>query len=216
MTFISLKKNFYMIMKKVFLIFPAVVILAFSFQATVSAQTKSAKLKATSLKKGKVQLARGAVKSIIDLSKDVSGCITVYDRSDPKVKMDTTNISLFDTVVKGGKTYVVLLAEINSGCNITGECGAATDTTLVWLKLNSALKVESKKAVVVQSCFWGDIHLTEESGDIKLKGGKLSLQIETNRFKSDLEYSVSTVTYDRAAPEKGLEVKTEKPPRPVN
>lgn len=183
---------------------------------SVFAQSKTAKLKATSLKKGKVQLTRGTVKSIIDLSKDVSGCITVYDRSDPKVKMDTTNISLFDSVVKGGKTYVVLLAEINSGCNITGECGAATDTTLVWLKLNSALKVESKKAVVVQSCFWGDINLTEESGDIKLNGGKLSIQTETNLYKKDLEYSVSTITYDRASPEKGIVVKTEKPGRPTN
>lgn len=192
----------------------AVFIALILLSPSVFAQSKAAKLKATSLKKGKVQLARGTVKSIIDLSKDVSGCITVYDRSDPKVKMDTTNISLFDSVVKSGKTYVVLLAEINSGCNITGECGAATDTTLVWLKLNSALKVESKKAVVVQSCFWGDINLTEESGDIKLKGGKLSIQTETNLYKKDLEYSVSDVSYDRAEPEKGLVVKTEKPARP--
>jgi hypothetical protein len=189
--------------------------LMFGCDISLFAQTKPARLKAVSLKKGKVQLARGVVKSIIDLSKDVSGCITVYDRSDPKAgKIDTTDISLFDTVVKGGKTYVVLLAEINSGCNITGECGAATDTTLVWLKLNSALKVEAKKAVVLQSCFWGDINLTEESGDIKLKGGKLSLQIETNLYKKDLEYSVSAVTYDHAAPEKGLVIKTEKPARP--
>jgi hypothetical protein len=193
----------------------AVFIVLALFSSSLFAQSKAAKLKATSLKKGKVQLARGALKSIIDLSKDVSGCITVYDRSDPKgKKIDTTDISLFDSVVKGGKTYVVLQAEINSGCNVTGECGAATDTTLVWLKLNSALKVESKKAVVVQSCFWGDINLTEESGDIKLKGGKLSLQIETNLYKTDLEYSVSTITYDRASPEKGIVVKTEKPARP--
>jgi hypothetical protein len=203
-------------MKKQIFTFFVALISVILFQSMLIAQSKPAKLKATSLKKGKVQLARGVVKSIIDLSRDVSGCITVYDRSDPKVKMDTTNISLFDSVVKGGKTYVVLLAEINSGCNITGECGAATDTTLVWLKLNSALKVESKKAVVVQSCFWGDINLTEESGDIKLKGGKLSLQIETNLYKKDMEYSVSTITYDHAAPEKGLEVKTEKPKRPEN
>jgi hypothetical protein len=201
-------------MKKLILTGCIILISTVLFQPPVFAQAKPAKLKATSLKKGKVQLARGAVKSIIDLSKDVSGCITVYDRSDPKVKMDTTNISLFDTVVKGGKTYVVLVAEINSGCNITGECGAATDTTLVWLRLNNRLKVESKKAVVVQSCFWGDINLTEESGDIKLKGGKLSLQIETNLYKTDLEYSVSTITYDRAEPEKGIVVKTEKPSRP--
>lgn len=200
-------------MKKIFFSGFILTLAACLFPA--SAQTKSAKLKATSLKKGKVQLSRGAVKSVIDLSKDVSGCIVVYDSSDPKArKVDTTDISLFDSVVKGGKTYVVLQAEINSGCNVNGECGAATDTTLVWLKLNNRLQVESKKAVVVQSCFWGDINLTEESGDIKLKGGKLSIQVETNLYKTDLEYSVSTIDYDRATPEKGLVVKTDKPPRP--
>jgi hypothetical protein len=136
--------------------------------------------------------------------------------------MDTTDFDKVDEVVKGGKTYLLLSSEINSGCNVSGQCGAATDLTLVWLKLNSRLKVESKKAVTVQSCFWGDISMIEddtvdETADnayFKLKDGKLSLQFETNRFKSDLEYSVTTVKYDRAEAGKGLVVNTEKRTRP--
>lgn len=186
------------------------------FSVSGFAQTKTAKLKVTPLKKGKVQLSRGPVKSILDLSKDISGCIVTYDRGDPKAgKMDTTDFDKVDEVVKGGKTYLLLSSEINSGCNVSGQCGAATDLTLVWLRLNSRLRVESKKAVTVQSCFWGDISMIDD-GEIKLKGGKLSLQFETNRYKTDLEYSVSTLTYDRAAPEKGLQVKTDKSPRPTN
>lgn len=204
------------------LIFLSGLILISSLSANVIAQTKTAKLKVTSLKKGKVQLSRGAVKSVLDLSKDVSGCIVVYDRSEPKTKIDTTNFSAVDSVVKGGKTYLLLLAEINSGCNITGQCGAATDLTLVWLKLNSSLRLEQKKAVIVQSCFWEDINIIdEESGDetdasgyFKLKNGVLSLQFETNRYHTEQDYSVSTVTYDHSQPEKGIAVKIEKPKRP--
>jgi hypothetical protein len=200
-----------------------VLLTALVFHAPAFAQ-KAAKIKVTPLKKGKVQLARGTVKSVLDLSKDISGCIVTYDRGDPKAgKMDTTDFDKIDEVVKGGKTYLLLVSEINSGCNVTGECGAATDLTLVWLKLNSRLQIESKKAVAVQSCFWGDISIIgddeapsdgETGGYFTLKKGALSLQFETNRFKAGLEYSVTTVKYDRAAAEKGLVVKTEKRARP--
>jgi hypothetical protein len=194
------------------------------FPQPVSAQTKSAKIKVTPLKKGKVQLSRGALKSILDLSKDISGCIVVYDRGDPKAgKMDTTSFDKIDEVVKGGKTYLLLSSEINSGCNVSGQCGAATDLTLVWLKLNSRLQVESKKAVVVQSCFWGDINIIDDEAspedtgsDLKLKNGILSLKFETNRYKTDLEYSVTSVKYDRAQAQKGLIIETEKKERPAN
>jgi hypothetical protein len=192
-----------------------------AFGNSAVAQTK---IKVTPLKKGKVQLARGKVKSVLDLSKDVSGCIVAYDRSDPKAgKIDTTDFDKIDEVVKGGKTYLLMVSEINSGCNITGECGAATDLTLVWLKLNSRLQIESKKAVAVQSCFWGDINMiddgetsdeTDSSGNFEFKKGVLSLEFETNRYKTDLEYSVTSVKYNHAAAEKGLIVKTEKRTRP--
>jgi len=204
------------------LLFLCGLILVSSVSSNVIAQNKTAKLKVTSLKKGKVQLTRGAVKSVIDLSKDISGCIVVYDRSEPKLRLDTTDFTSVDSVVKGGKTYLLLLAEINSGCNITGQCGAATDLTLVWLKLNSRLRVEQKKAVVAQSCFWGDINIMDEeagseddaSGTFKLKNNILSFRFETNRYHTEQDYSVSTVIYDRSQPEKGLVVKIEKPKRP--
>jgi len=194
----------------------------FVVSTDILAQSKKANIKVTPLKKGKVQLARGTVKSILDLSKDISGCIVVYDRGDPKAgKMDTTDFDKVDEVVKGGKTYLLLVSEINSGCNVSGECGAATDLTLVWLKLNSRLQIESKKAVTIQSCFWGDINIIDDEtspedtgSDLKLSKGKLSLQFETNRFKADLEYSVTTVKYDRTQAEKGLIVSTEKRSRP--
>ena len=162
---------------------------------------------------------------MLDLSKDISGCIVAYDRSDPKAgKIDTTDFDKIDEVVKGGKTYLLLVSEINSGCNITGECGAATDLTLVWLKLNSRLQIESKKAVAVQSCFWGDINIDRRRrGPIRWRNGRQFRikerrsfgEFETNRFKAGLEYSVTSVKYDRAAAEKGLIVKTDKRTRPA-
>jgi hypothetical protein len=195
--------------------------LLLTFGNSAVAQTK---IKVTPLKKGKVQLARGAVKSVLDLSKDISGCIVTYDRGDPKAgKMDTTDFDKIDEVVKGGKTYLLLVSEINSGCNVSGECGAATDLTLVWLKLNSRLQIESKKAVAVQSCFWGDISMiddgettneTDSTGNFKFSKGILALEFETNRYKTDLEYTVTSVKYNRAAAEKGLIVKTDKRARP--
>jgi hypothetical protein len=193
------------------------------FENSAAAQSK---IKVTPLKKGKVQLVRGKVKSVLDLSKDISGCIVTYDRGDPKAgKMDTTDFDKIDEMVKGGKTYLLLVSEINSGCNVSGECGAATDLTLVWLKLNSRLQIESKKAVAVQSCFWGDINIiddgetsneTDSSGNFKFSKGILAVEFETNRYKTDLEYQVTSVKYNRAAAEKGLIVKTEKRPRPVD
>lgn len=182
----------------------------------VAATYAAPKIKVTALKKGKVMLTRGSVKSTLDLSKDISGCIVTYDRGDPKHRnMDTTSFSKMDEVVRGGKTYLLLESEINSGCNVSGECGAATDLTLVWLELNDRLKIVKKEAVVVQSCFWGDINFVDEdNSDMKLIKGQLSVTIETNRYKTGLEYSVSTVTYDRAHAEDGLVVKTTKPLRP--
>jgi len=195
--------------------------LLLTFGNSAVAQTK---IKVTPLKKGKMQLARGKVKSILDLSKDISGCIVTYDRGDPTAgKMDTTDFDKIDEVVKGGKTYLLLVSEINSGCNVSGECGAATDLTLVWLKLNNRLQIESKKAVAVQSCFWGDINIigdgetsseTDPTGNFIFKKGILAVEFETNRYKTDLEYTVTSVTYNRAAAEKGLTVKTAKRPRP--
>jgi hypothetical protein len=209
-------------MKKLLIVFVSIVLLSI-FDGSAAAQTK---IKVTPLKKGKVQLARGKVKSVLDLSKDISGCIVTYDRSDPKTrKMDTTDFDKIDEVVKGGKTYLLLESEINSGCNVTGECGAATDLTLIWLKLNSRLQVESKKAVVVQSCFWGDINIiddgetsreTDPKGYFEFKKGVLSIEVETNRNKTDLEYTVTSVKYNHATAEKGLVVKTEKRNRPVD
>jgi len=190
----------------------------------VIAQNKAAKLRIMSLKKGRVQLTRGAVKSVLDLSKDISGCIVVYDRSHPKTKIDTTGFTMVNSVIKGGRTYAILLAEINSGCNITGECGAATDLTLVWLKLNSSLRMEQKKAVVVQSCFWGDIDLLDPEagseraadGIFKLENGILSFKFETNLYHAEQDYSISTVLYDSSHPEKGIIVTNEKTVRPKN
>jgi hypothetical protein len=203
-------------MKKQSLVVIVLIIFFTLTQISIFAQSKASKIKVTPLKRGKVQLARGAVKSILDLSKDISGCIVTYDPTTPRVRIDTTDFSKVDEAVKGGKTYLLLVSEINSGCKVTGECGAATDLTLVWLKLNSQLKIESKKAVVVQSCFWGDIEFVDDGNDdhFKLDRGKLALQFETNRFKSNLEYSVTTVKYDHAQAERGIVINTEKPARP--
>jgi len=182
-----------------------------------------ANLTVTPLKKGLVKLTRGGVARIVDLSKNISGCILVNDGAGKK--FDSSFFVGVDSVIKNGKTYLVLLAQAGASCNVMGYAGADIDLTLIWLKLSGRLQVEDKKAVVVESRAYQEVGLTlpetfqDRKGNrrpFRLIRGKLLVKFETNRYLTDEPYSLSTLRYARNQPEKGLVVKTVKRERPAN
>ena len=187
----------------------------------LSFSTFGQSLKVHSAGNGKARLTSGKLQSIINLSKDVSGCFQTYDATDPKRrKYDATGFDLIDSVKKGGSTYVVLLATAGGNCNVQGQCGATEDWTLIWLKLNQNLKVLAKKAAIVQSCFYDSFDLESELEEgktpFKMVKGELKVEYSENLYQKDLEYQYHTLTYKHAEAEKGLMIVSEKRQRPTN
>lgn len=180
-----------------------------------SINTFSQTIKVRPAGNGKVRFSNGKVQSIVNLSKDIAGCLMAYDSSDPKRKrFDVTSFELLDSVKKGSSIYVVLLASAQGNCNVQGQCGAAESHTLFWLKLNSPLRVQDKRVVVVEECL-DDINLSENSS-LKFNKGLLSIEIEDNLYRNNLDYTVTKLIYKHSAPEKGFSVKIEKRARPKN
>ena len=194
------------------------IILLLSFNAF------SQTIKVRAAKLGKAQIISGKASAVIDLSKDISGCLLIYDGTDPKLKKyDATGFNLLDSVRKNGAIYLVLVATSGGNCNVQGHCGATEDWTMIWLKLSNNLKVLDKKAVVVQSCHYGSIDLESielDKNDVqkppKLVNGKLKIGYSENQYREDRDYIFHTLTYKKAEAEKGFTVKTEKRERPKN
>lgn len=175
----------------------------------------SQSLRVRSAGNGKARISNGKVQSVINLQKDISGCLLTYDRSEQKRKIfDVTGFKLIDSVTKGNTTYLVLLATASGNCNVTGQCGAAESYTLFWLKLNKALKLIDKQVAIAQDCM-DDINLTEDSS-ITLNKGILRIEYEDNLYRESLDYSITKLVYKHAEAEKGFSIKTEKGARPKN
>src|SRR5262249_30536090 len=121
-------------------------------------------------------------------------------------------IKFVDRLKKDDKYYLVLIAQAQSNCNVQGLCGAASDFTLIWLKLGAGLKLEEKKFAVIEDCQANISVINSESDGpesdgeewpaVKLVGGKLA--IEFGNSADDTAHTVSRLTYDRKSPERGL------------
>lgn len=186
-----------------------ILILLLSFSAF------SQSIKVRSAGNGKARITNGKVQSVVNLSKDIGGCLLTYDATERKRKtFDVTAFELIDAVKIGNTTYVVFVATAQGNCNVQGQCGAAESYTLFWLKLNSALKVQSKQVAVVEECL-DDINLTEGSA-IKLKKGILSIEFEDNLYRESMDYTVTKLVYKHSEADKGFSIKTEKRDRPKN
>jgi hypothetical protein len=191
------------------------------FILLLSVSVFSQSVKVRSAGKGRARLTSGKLQSVINLSKDVSGCFLTYDITDPKRReYDVTAFDLIDSVKKNGSLYLVLLGSANGNCHIQGQCGAAEDWTLVWLKLSPTLKVLDKKAAIVQSCLYNSIDLESEFDEgktpLKMVNGELKVEYSENRYQQDLEYKYHTLTYKRSEAEKGFSIVTENRTRPKN
>ena len=165
-------------------------------------------IKVRSAKNGKVKIIKEKLSSVINLSKDLSGCPLVYDGSAPKErKVDVTKFELLDAIKKRNSTYLVLLATMGGNCNIQGECGATEDSTLVWLKLDQRLKAKNKKAVAIDSCRYNRVELVSP---VELVNGELKVEYSEIHYGEKREFEFYTLTYKRNEAEKGLMIITEK------
>src|SRR5262245_47987198 len=156
----------------------------------------------------RIRIVAGKERTLIDLKDDISGCLKVYDpQSTKSIAEQPLGIRVKDRVSKNEKHYLVLLTSAQSNCNIQGYCGAATDYTLIWLKLGASLKLEEKKSAVIEDCK-SNIYIADPEFErlneppIKLVRGKLT--IEYGNTLDDKVRTLSRLVYDRNSPEQGF------------
>jgi len=160
----------------------------------------------------RIRVVVGTERALVDLTDDASGCLELFDTYPPKRKSNRPlGIKVIDRVRKDDKYYLVLLTEAQSNCIVQGHCGGASDYTLIWLKLDSGLKLEEKKAAVIEDCL-SNISLidpvddTKEEPTVKLIRGKVTLEYG-NTLDDDV-HTMSRLVYDRKFPEQGFVITT--------
>jgi hypothetical protein len=187
-------------------------------QSSPAQQASSDPIKITAFPNAIFKFRQGSLNSSINLRGDIAGCTSkIYDGTNPKLESVTAVAStrVIDQIRKGKFWYTVFQTVLNSGCNVQGICGAASNVSIVWLKLDTKLKVISRKAVIVVECLT-NTSLTkwigktgEEMNDLidpklQMQAGKLELEFQTNDYTR--QKTVSSLRYDRRLPEKGLVV----------
>lgn len=188
---------------------------------------KPAPIKVKSGGLGRVIVTSGKLRSSIDLSKNVSGCLYASAAIKKQVKdcaASPVSFALVDATEKDGFNYVLISTDAAGNCNVCGRCGASTAFGLVWLKLDSSLKLVDKQSTPIEFCLLevtllSDIVEFNEQTQIE----KLNLVFDakdvlTVEFEKQItvekedepRYEFSHLEYSRKAPEKGLVIKTEK------
>ena len=186
-------------------------------QSSPAQQASSDPIQITAFPNAIFKFRRGNLNGSITLQGDIAGCTTgSYDGSDPNSKPSggAATTRVIDEIRKGAFWYVTFQTTLGSGCNIQGMCGAGSGVSVVWLKLDSKLKVISRKAVIVVECLtntglnkWAEQTGNDvmDSTDPKLRmvAGRLELEYETENYNTK-QKTISSLRYDRRTPEKGL------------
>jgi hypothetical protein len=183
-----------------------------------SGEPNTAAIKVYAARGMRIRIVAGTKRTLVDLTDDVSGCLDLFDPHTPKLKMkQPLGIKVIDRVRKDDKYYLVLLTSAQSNCNVQGHCGAATDSTLIWLKLGAGLKLEEKQSAVIVGCMT-NIDVVDPQYDsrdklvIKSVRGRLAIEYG-NTFDDDVR-TLSQLVYDRKFPEQGFVITTkEKKPQ---
>ncbi len=176
---------------------------------------------------GNVTIKKGKVSGVINLARQVSGCVYTSRQAVKFAPPDCASFGakadfkIIDAVSKNGKHYLIIESESpsgNSNCNACGRCGADGATSLIWVKLNARLKLEKKKSIPISDCEI-NTYLTEnkEIND-SLRDGKgyrfidNKLRIET-KGRSNVETKDRTLmdeiiiwNYSRNSAEKGFTI----------
>jgi hypothetical protein len=166
----------------------------------------------------RIRIVAGTERTLVDLTDDVSGCLDLFDPHTPKLKLkQPLRIKVIDRVRRDDKYYLVLLTIAQSNCNVQGHCGAATDSTLIWLKLGAGLKLEEKQSAVIVGCRTNiDVvdpqYNSQDELVIKPVRGRLAIEYG-NTFDDDVR-TLSQLVYDKKFPERGFVITTkEKKPQ---
>jgi hypothetical protein len=177
-----------------------------------SREPNTAAIKVYAARGMRIRIVAGTKRTLVDLTDDVSGCLDLFDPHTPKLRMkQPLGIKVIDRVRKDDKYYLALLTSAQSNCNVQGHCGAATDSTLIWLKLGAGLKLEEKQSAVIVGCRAGIDVADPPYGRqyelvIKLVRGRLSIEYG-NTFNDDVR-TLSQLVYDRKFPERGFVITT--------
>lgn len=174
---------------------------------------------------GKVKIKKGKLSGVINLAKEISGCVFTSRQAVKFAPPDCAafgakaEFKIIDAVSKNGKHYLIIEAESpsgNSNCNACGRCGADGATSLIWVQLNAKLKLEQKKSVPISDCE-NDIYLTENKdiNGVMMDGSGYrfvndQLRIET-KGRSNVETKDGNLfkeiiiwNYSRNSPEQGI------------
>lgn len=194
-------------------------------QSSPAQQASSDPIQITAFPNAIFRFRQGNLKSSVTLQGDIAGCTTgSYDGSDPNSKSSggAATTRVIDEIRKGAFWYVTFQTTLGSGCNVQGRCGAGSGITVVWLKLNARLKMISRKTVIVEDCMTdtGTSKFAGKTGDeikdsfdpkFRLVAGKLEIEFQRDDFNTK-KTTISSLRYDRRAPEKGLIVSSKTEP----
>lgn len=205
------------------------VLLTAAFFIPVSAQT-AAKIKIQRSGLGKIAVVKGKIRSAVDLSKDVAGCVyltTVMKRELDKkgCAASPASFKLVDATEKNKQIFLILTADAQENCNVCGRCGASEASTVIWLKLDSRLRVLDRQNIPLEYCQFNISTISpvseyneetdESSMNLSFKNDQMVFEFEKRIFGDEANgekdvYEVTRVEYDRTNPEKGFVIKTEK------
>lgn len=198
----------------------------FAFAATMaSAQTGIGGYTIRNGGPAKVLVRVKKLSATIDLKKEVFGCPYVA----PQYRANLNKIGcaaspaefrLLDGRAKSGRHFLLISAEAMGNCNVCGRCGASESVALIWLELDSRLKVLKRKSVAVEHCM-DNISLKTPEFDFgdggdqifewKFEDDVLRAEFETTVYGDEnADVEVSFLEYSRLAPEKGFVIRTEK------
>ena len=192
----------------------------------ISAPAQSpAKIKLQKSGPGKITVVRGKTRSIIDLSKDVAGC--PYVTGSNKRLLDkkgcaalAASFKLLSATTKNNQNFLLVQSAAMGNCNVCGQCGATGAFALIWLKLDSRLRLLDKQSVPVEFCLFSISSLESRPREdilsdlnLSFKDDVLITEFEKTLFNDNSEisgYEFSHLEYNRKTPEKGFIIKTEK------
>lgn len=211
-------------MRKIFFI-----LLTAAFCISISAQN-TPKIKIWGIGLGKITVSKGKTRSIIDLSTDVAGCVSVPKEFKKELdKKGCTSppatFELVDATEKNGQTFLILTADAQENCNVCGRCGASEATTFIWLKLDAKLKLLERKNIPIEYCGLNismiqplsdfNEKTQEETLNVPFKDNVMTIEFERTIFGDEANgnkdvFEFTHIEYDRTKPENGFVIKTEK------
>jgi len=177
---------------------------------------------------GKITIAKQNLRAVVDLSKDIAGCVYVTGKNKRELdKIGCTaspaTFRLIDAQTVKNQHFLIVLSEGAGRCNVCGQCGASDAFTLVWLKLDARLRVLDKKSVPVEYCLENisivspdyDVEAnTNERLALKFADDVLRVEFEKRKYgeteSEENYYEFTTLEYNRKTPEKGFVIKIEK------